>query len=71
MKPWNLKYKGIPNIYGHMFYNFTKGKIYEAKCVRMTGKVINHWIVDDTGKKILLSANARREQFDTLQAKQE
>lgn len=61
-----LKYVKETQIGGHLLKDFTKDTIYKATPVKMTGKVINHWIISDSGEKILLSANARRDNFEKV-----
>ena len=61
-----LKLKKLPLNSAHLLYNLTPNKIYEIEPVKLTGKVINHWLIDDKGKKLLLSAKARKEFFESV-----
>jgi hypothetical protein len=58
-----LRFIGKNLISGHLLEHFTHGKTYKADPINMGGKIINHYIVGDDGKKVLLSAKAKRKFF--------
>lgn len=48
---------------GHLCGNVTAGKAYRAEPVHLGCLVVNHWIVDDTGARVLISARQKRQWF--------